>query len=77
MILEEQETIIQALKQQLEREDISSLERTICEELLEELTQNTEKVTISQTVFLGDNVFNHQEVKVNKKLLKRYKPCVL
>jgi len=60
----EQETIIQLLFQRLNTEDICSSERKICEAILEELTQNTEKITISQTVYLGDNVFNHQEVQI-------------
>lgn len=64
----EQETIIELLFQRLNTENICSLERRICEAILEELTQNTEKITISQTVYLGDNVFNHQEVQINKPL---------
>lgn len=66
------EGIILALEQQIQREDISPQERKACEEILEELTGKTEKVSVSQTVWLGNRVFNHQEIKVNKKLLERY-----
>ena len=61
--------LILALQKRMKIKDISSQERKVCEDLLEELTGKTEKVSFSLTVWLGDRVFNHQEVKINKKLL--------